>query len=339
MAAERLERGAAAVGALQEPQLRLRGDPATVCRSRVVSPSASAMAVAAPSPWACSTCGAVKPKHSSASFRLGVYTCLPVSSGVSWPPRGHRLACSTRPLPCCAERVPVRASWPSSSVRRPNVCSTRSRGRVGESRPASVALRRRDVQAVRVKIAVGGALQCLPGMFTRSMVVPNRLVASRATSVAVSRYRYRGHHIPSPWSPAPAAPTGLANGHGTGRAQWADVHRACCERKPSACLRRELLVELGGARVAGGRRRLRRCQGPSLAAVRRWCGRFWTRSMTGSTPSASKLSSGAFRTSSPTSCVRSGSRALRWPSGWVLALPCSRGRWGARPGREAHVES
>jgi RNA-directed DNA polymerase len=46
---------------------------------------------------------------------------------------------------------------------------------------------------------------CQPGSWK---IAHDGIAFTGASSVAVTRYRYRGHHIPSPWTPAPAALTG-----------------------------------------------------------------------------------------------------------------------------------
>jgi RNA-directed DNA polymerase len=46
---------------------------------------------------------------------------------------------------------------------------------------------------------------CQPGTWK---IVHDGIAFTGASSVAVMRYRYRGHHIPSPWTATPAAPTG-----------------------------------------------------------------------------------------------------------------------------------
>jgi hypothetical protein len=46
---------------------------------------------------------------------------------------------------------------------------------------------------------------CQPGTWK---IAHDGIAFTGASSVVVTRYRYRGHHIPSPWTPVPAALTG-----------------------------------------------------------------------------------------------------------------------------------
>ena len=78
----------------------------------------------------------------------------------------------------------------------------------------------------------------------------NGVVFTGASSVAVTRYRYRGSNIPTPWTPAPAAPhhRQLTSGKGT----WS---AGCAERPHAGCGQ--------AARGNDRRKRRHRARGPT----------------------------------------------------------------------------